>query len=323
MTPRFVKPLVWSIVGASVCYFAAIAIAGTDNIFEYFSRVPAYGLPIILSLSVLNYLIRFFRWHWFVSHLGHTVPMGWHLMYYFAGLGLTTTPAKAGETIRSVYLKNHGIGYTRSIGGLFAERAADVVAIGIIACLAPSQFNDYLSWVAAVFVIAVIVIVVLRLPWLKNRLDNPGQDSAVPVARRIAGHIGETVRAATDLFAARIIVSGVVIGLAAWGAQAYSFYLITFYLDLDIGPLLAMSIFSLSLLIGALSFVPGGLGSAEAVMGGLLIAAGSEPALAVAATVLCRITSLWFAVALGLGAITTLQWTSRGLFLSESTKSST
>jgi len=55
---------------------------------------------------------------------------------------------------------------------------------------------------------------------------------------------------------------------------------------------------------GALSFMPGGLGGDEAVMVGLLVWQGLDAADAVAATVIIRVTTLWFAVLLGVAATT-------------------
>jgi glycosyltransferase 2 family protein len=60
-------------------------------------------------------------------------------------------------------------------------------------------------------------------------------------------------------------------------------------------------VFSVGSLAGALSFLPGGLGVAEASMTGLIRALGDvTKASAAAATVLIRLATLWFAVALGL-----------------------
>ena len=53
------------------------------------------------------------------------------------------------------------------------------------------------------------------------------------------------------------------------------------------------------MLAGALSFMPGGLGGAEAVMVGLLVWAGIGDAEALVATVLIRLSTLWFAVGIG------------------------
>jgi len=60
-------------------------------------------------------------------------------------------------------------------------------------------------------------------------------------------------------------------------------------------------VFSLGSLAGALSFLPGGLGVADASMTGLIRLLGdTSKAAAAAATVLIRLATLWFAVALGL-----------------------
>lgn len=60
-----------------------------------------------------------------------------------------------------------------------------------------------------------------------------------------------------------------------------------------------VGIYAIAVLAGALSFLPGGLGGTEAVMGVLLVAFGADGATAVAITLLCRLATLWFAVALG------------------------
>ena len=57
------------------------------------------------------------------------------------------------------------------------------------------------------------------------------------------------------------------------------------------------------MLAGALSFLPGGLGSAEAVMVSLLTMNDMLLADAVAATVFTRLVTLWFAVILGIIAL--------------------
>jgi len=55
--------------------------------------------------------------------------------------------------------------------------------------------------------------------------------------------------------------------------------------------------------VGALSFLPGGLGSTEATMVGLLATQGVALPVAVVATGVVRVTTLWFAICLGLIAL--------------------
>jgi uncharacterized protein (TIRG00374 family) len=67
----------------------------------------------------------------------------------------------------------------------------------------------------------------------------------------------------------------------------------------DIPLTFAVFVYALSMLAGALSFMPGGLGGAEAAMVALLVWKGMPSANAIAATVLIRLATLWFAVAIG------------------------
>jgi uncharacterized membrane protein YbhN (UPF0104 family) len=52
--------------------------------------------------------------------------------------------------------------------------------------------------------------------------------------------------------------------------------------------------------------VPGGLGGTEAVMIGVLLWQQVPMELAVAATLLIRMTTLWFAVVIGMGMLATV-----------------
>jgi uncharacterized protein (TIRG00374 family) len=64
-----------------------------------------------------------------------------------------------------------------------------------------------------------------------------------------------------------------------------------------------IGIYSIAILGGALFFLPGGLGSTEAFMFVLLMQMGLDPVAAGAATVISRVTTLWFAVILGWSAM--------------------
>jgi uncharacterized protein (TIRG00374 family) len=67
----------------------------------------------------------------------------------------------------------------------------------------------------------------------------------------------------------------------------------------DLG--LAMVIYAGTTIAGALSFLPGGLGVTEGAMTVALVegAAKLDPSAAVAATLLTRLATLWFAVVIG------------------------
>jgi uncharacterized protein (TIRG00374 family) len=65
----------------------------------------------------------------------------------------------------------------------------------------------------------------------------------------------------------------------------------------------AVGIYAVAVLVGAVSFLPGGLGSTEAVMTTLLVARGFSVGDSIFMTLACRLLTLWLAVVLGWVAV--------------------
>jgi uncharacterized protein (TIRG00374 family) len=101
-----------------------------------------------------------------------------------------------------------------------------------------------------------------------------------------------------------LLIFATLLSVIGWLAEALALHLILIWMGAT--PSVAFSLFAYAaaMLAGALSFLPGGLGGAEVVMVGLLMLGGMSSGDAVAATVLIRLATLWFAVVLGLGALT-------------------
>jgi uncharacterized protein (TIRG00374 family) len=90
----------------------------------------------------------------------------------------------------------------------------------------------------------------------------------------------------------------------SWFFECLAAYACVRGLRLDLSLADTIAVFSLGSLAGALSFFPGGLGVAETSMTALIRVLGDVPkAAAAAATVLIRLATLWFAVAVGLIAL--------------------
>jgi uncharacterized protein (TIRG00374 family) len=90
------------------------------------------------------------------------------------------------------------------------------------------------------------------------------------------------------------------LGLLAWFAEGYALYVVLDLMGASTPIYVAAGIYGVSVLAGAVSFVPGGLGGTELVMGSLLVLSGVDAPTAVSAVIICRLATLWFAVAFGL-----------------------
>jgi uncharacterized protein (TIRG00374 family) len=116
--------------------------------------------------------------------------------------------------------------------------------------------------------------------------------------------LGEAPGAARALLETPLLVGMTALSAASWFCECLAAYVCVRGLSLDLSLGDTVVVFSLGSLAGALSFLPGGLGVAEGSMTGLIRVLGDvSKAGAVAATVLIRLTTLWFAVALGLAGL--------------------
>ncbi len=280
-------------------YGLFIVWSGTDAVLDALSRISQTGLALILSLSLLNYVVRCARWQWWLRRLDHRVPTRLNALYYFAGFAFTTTPGKAGEAVRSVYLKRDGVSYPTSLAAFFVEKLADLGAMLFLAALAAWHFPRYRLLIVLMLALLVAVSVVVHHRYrVYQRLRSVGARLPAHWLARLA-HADHLINRASVLLRSDVLSTSLFLGILAWGAEGVGFYYLLQFLHIDTTLAQAVGIYALAMLAGALSFLPGGLGSAEATMVLLLSLSGAGQAEAVAATLVCRLTTLWFAVALG------------------------
>ena len=300
---RYFVPLLVSVVLAMGFYGVSMLLSDFDNTVTSIKKLPLIGWLFILGLSLFNYIVRFLRWEKYIEvSSGKTIPIAEHVGIYLSGFSLTTTPGKAGEAIRSFYIQRHGVSLTQSLSTLFVERVVDFISMALLSILAAVYFEEYAVPLIIIGFVCVSVLPIIHSQTVLGVVARLGQK----LPQKLAGILGQILKlidSSAVLLKNRYLYGGLVIGLIAWGAEGYSFYLILGYLDIEAGVFLAISIYAIAVLIGALSFMPGGLGGTEAVMGVLLVAIGADWPSAVAATIICRIATLWFAVVIGFIAI--------------------
>ncbi|NNJ97730.1 MAG: flippase-like domain-containing protein [Gammaproteobacteria bacterium] len=296
---RLIRPLLWSILAAMAIYVGSVIASDFNAVSESVSQLGFTVWAIVLGLSLANYVLRFIRWEIYLAYLDCRIATLPSLAYYLGGFAFTTSPGKAGEAVRSLYLKRHGVAYVHSLAAFFAERFVDLVAMVLLALVAALTFPQY-QW--PVLVITVLVIAALSLIHARPvhaLLDRYIERLHSNRIRSVGKRFLDLLTSASTLLRFGPLFVGLLLALIAWGAEGIAFHLILESLGVDASIGLAVGIYSVSVLAGALSFIPGGLGSTEAVMVLLLKLVGADTATAVAATLICRLATLWFAVVIG------------------------
>ena len=240
--------------------------------------------PLALALTALNYLLRFWRWQRYLARLEIEVPPARSFAIFVAGLTMTITPAKLGEVLKCGLLKrSFEIPVRRTAPIVLAERVTDATGVVVLAIAGGAGTSRWPLIALAIAGVAAIVLVVRS-----------------PLLERFA-RLGEAPGAARALLETRLLVGMTALSAISWLCECLAAYVCVRGLNLDLSLADTIVVFSLGSLAGALSFLPGGLGVAETSMTGLMRVLGDVPkAAAAAATVLIRVATLWFAVALGL-----------------------
>lgn len=294
------RAVLWSVALAALGYLGLSLWAGWRGVAAAVAQVGPLVLLGLLSLSLANYLLRFLRWGRYLALL--EAPVAWriNLAAYFSGFALTTSPGKLGETLRSVLLKPHGVPPAASLAAFFAERASDLLSILVLAAIglwsyAPARPVVGLA-LAGVFVALLLVQWTALIAAIDRRAMARPQRWAKLVVK-----LCEIVLHFRRCFSLPALSMGLALGVIAWFAEGFGFWWLLDALGHPLPLSTAVFIYAFAMLVGGLSFLPGGLGSSEAVMIGLLAMNGFPEPAAVTATLLCRLATLWFAV--GLGAV--------------------
>jgi uncharacterized protein (TIRG00374 family) len=263
----------------------------------------------VVMLTFLSYTLRIARWRWYLTRLGYRVPLGFAAMTYVAGFAFTLSPGKLGELLRARYYTAAGVPLRDVTAAFCVERLMDLLALLILALLAIRAFPHYQGsiWSAGV-VIAIAAAVPAFLP---TKSITHLLESSPRLPRRLAQAAGSALRsldAARSLMSPQTLILGLLVALAAWGLEGFGLGLLgSIFSPTHNDVSISAGIYAVAVLLGALSFLPGGLGSTETVMAALLTSRGYTFADALMATLACRATTLWLGVGLGWIAIALLR----------------
>ncbi len=238
------------------------------------------------------------RWQYYVSRLGWNVPWRPSVSAFLASFAFTATPGKAGEVVKSVLLRtSHDVPLSDGVGVLLVERLGDLLAVLILAVGGLALLTD-----ATIYFVGTAIVVAAATVFFSNRWIYYPVLRQFAKIKKLAGVVEKVLRAldtCRSLLRPIPFLLGVGIALVAWSCEGLAFHLIIRSFGLECGILESFSIYGVATLVGALSALPGGLGTFEAVAVGLLVHLGLSLGDATIAIVIFRLCSLWLGSLIG------------------------
>ena len=283
--------------------FAALAGYGDfGRTIDKIGDLPVRFLSAGLGLALSNYMLRYARWWYYLSILNIYLPARFNLLVFLSGLAMSVTPGKAGELVKCYLLSSRmGVPVSRSAPVLVMERLVDVISVITLAFTGIAMLS--VPVVAILTVALGLVLVVFRFVLSRHAL----RLARFPVLSNWIELFLDSQYGFKQLATVKVMLVGISIGVVAWSAEALALWVILSGIGADIELFRTFPIYAAATLVGAATALPGGLIGTEGSMLALLQQFDVERSDASAGTVLFRIVTLWFAVAIGLVALLALR----------------
>lgn len=286
------------------------AATGWEETKEAITRLTWVQIATLLGLSLVNYEFRCLRWHLYTRSMGIDLSLGSNIRHYLGGFALTATPGRIGELIRLRWIwRETGLKPDSTGSLILVDRAADLISVSLILAIAVSVSSVGIQGAWTVVGIALVMAWIATRPQLLRRIITIGWKVVgrfprlFAMLRRAASGLGVFSRPS-------VLATATICGMIGWYAEAYAFWLLLGWLGAEIDLPTAVAIFFFAMLSGSATGLPGGIGGAEAVMIGLLTYQGVPLSIALPATAIIRITTLWFAIFVGFFALPFAEWIS-------------
>lgn len=302
----------------SVVVFALVGWYGkVEDVISALSAIPWFWiLPTMMTLSFLNYVLRYFKWQYYLNrinvNLTHTDSFG----VFLAGFTLTATPGKIGEAVKGYFIQEiDGTPVAKTMPIVVSERVTDLLAMAILALVGFTlgiSAGDQLFTVILLGGAALIGALVLGNRAFYQRIL-VRMTSFGPL-KRFQDSCDLIESTMTKTLSPKPMLVSTAISVPGWFMECIELWLLLSILS-GVG-LPSLTFASLSLLlsatfvhstasiIGAVTMSPGGVGTYEITSVALityLLAMGET--LASAATILIRVVTLWFSIVVGFIAL--------------------
>ncbi len=284
-----------------IFYSVFISISDLDEFLKHLDSIKAELIPIILALHFLVVILRIFRQKILFDSIKVQLSLKEHFLIHLAGLALIMTPGGLGQSVKAVYLKEkNNISYGKSISLTLSERFYDLLSV-IPVIFAMSFFVN--SFEARLSSITVSILLITILIIVRNKKIFNFIISRLPkiwILTNIVENSDELFNVLKQLTLKKTFTLSFLIGIGSWVVAGLAFYysFIAFNLDLTFFETTLISL--VPIVIGTLSFLPGGIGAIEIIMMGFLSSYDLDNSLSSALVLFTRITSIWFLTIIGI-----------------------
>jgi uncharacterized protein (TIRG00374 family) len=262
--------------------------------------------PVVLMLSFCNYLTRFFKWEYYLKVLKIEIDRKMSFLIFLSSFIMSVTPGKIGEVFKSYLLKEYnGTSISRSAPIVFAERITDFISLVLLSLIGALMYGFGTTLIIGIGLFFIFVVIIISSKRLSYSII--GFFEKFQFFARFSHKIHTAYDSIYQMVQFKQLIVTVFLSILAWFFECMGFYLVLNGFGIEnltnVTIFVATFIYGFATIAGAVTMLPGGLGTTDASITGLLVLLQIPKNFAVASTLLIRAATLWFAVIVGIAAV--------------------
>ena len=296
---KFDNRIIWVVIASVGLYGVFLFFSDFNIISKQISNFKYEFLPLILLLVSISWTPLLVRWQILLKKNNINIPIKKSFLLFLGGMSMSITPGHVGELIKSQLIKTiYNIPRTKTAPIIFVEKFYDLTGAIIASIIGIIILGMDISIILiSVSILIVIIFLIYYRPIFEFILKRVTKTKFFSKYSENISDSYEIVRNSTTPQ-----ISSISFGLSVlyWIiiSVAVHFILLSFGIE-SISILKTISIYSSSVVIGAISFIPGGLGITEGSLIGLFSLEGIDISLALILSVMIRILTMWYSVSIG------------------------
>ena len=217
--------IVFSLVLAFVVTTAIALYADLPRMLTALVNFRWQYLPLILGLTLFNYVCRFFKWQYYLKRLRVSIPRVKSLLIFIAGLSMAITPGKVGELLKSYFLKRStGAAISHTSPVIVAERLTDAIAMLLLATTGLVLYR--FGWELLLLLLIVGLAGILLIQNRRLSLAILSFGTRLPLVARIAHPLRAFYESSYTLLQWRPLLFAISIGFISWSGECAALYFV-------------------------------------------------------------------------------------------------
>lgn len=293
------KLVLYSIAGTGI-YSIILLFTDLAIVAEKFKNFKTEFLFLIIPLIFSSWLLLYVRWTVLLKNYNIKIPIKKNIIIYLAGFALAISPAKSGELIKSFILKEKfNIPHSHSVPIIVMERFYDVIGTLVIAIL--GMWFLGISYAPFVIVASLTLVFIFYIVY-SDKIFNKFLKifGKFRFLKKITESLISSQQIIKESSKQKIAMISSLLTISYRVIESFAIYFVLLGFGIDVLDYMKIiTAYSLSIIVGNVSFVPGGLGVTEGSLAGLFSLQGISLSTSIALAIASRLFTLWFAVFVG------------------------